>query len=139
MGAGHHLNRVQNRMRERKGPCESEEDGTGMVGANFKKFDFPMRLKAKARNMPIMYVTTVYFFLCEKKKKEIRLIFMTQSLPSKFGTHPSSSHPNPPSSSSLSLPFIGWHHLVGHMVRQLLQGNMGICGATWRRGDSAGG
>lgn len=69
MGAGHHLNRVQNRMRERKGPCESEEDGTGMMGANFKKFDYAVRIKAKARNMPIMYVTIVYFFGVEKKKK----------------------------------------------------------------------
>lgn len=47
-------------------------------------------------------------------------------------------HPNPPS-FSLPLPSIGWQHLVGHMVRQLLQGNMGICGATQRRGgDNTG-
>lgn len=47
-------------------------------------------------------------------------------------------HPNPPS-SSLPLPSIGWQHLVGHMVRQLLQGNMGICGATQRKGgDNTG-
>lgn len=52
---------------------------------------------------------------------------MTLFLPSKFSTLP--SHPNHPS-SLLPLPSIGWQHLVGHMVRQLLQGNMGICGAT---------
>lgn len=47
-------------------------------------------------------------------------------------------HPNPPS-SSLPLHSIGWQHLVGHMVRQLLQGNMGICGATQRKGgDNTG-
>lgn len=77
--------------------------------------------------------------LVPKQKKENSINIHDPVPPFQIRQPPSVPlHPNPPS-SSLPLPSIGWQHLVGHMVRQLLQGNMGICGATQRKGgDNTG-
>lgn len=70
MGAGHHLNRVQNRMRERERvPVRVRKMEQELWVPILKNVIYPVRIKAKARNMSIMYVTTVYFFGVEKKKE----------------------------------------------------------------------